>query len=118
MKRTELFPVLDPPPFGLTKMKSKVAQATWYFRLRVASIASMAAVLMVAAWALSRQPDFRNELSRLPSGALLGLSTFPAGVTLTLTAEGAVLRVESVNPSVLFYRIAMTENTGNEEKQK
>jgi hypothetical protein len=118
MKRSEIFPVLDPPPFGLTRMKSKMAQTKPHFRLRTASLATMAAALTVTAWALSKPPDFREALRTLPSGALLGLNDFAAGVVPDSTSKAALLRVESVNPQVLFYRMETMESPGVETDPK
>jgi hypothetical protein len=116
VKREEIFEVLEPPPYGWTRLEARLSErrgARW--PLAVAAVALAAASLLIAvvlAWPRTQAVDLSVEISRSSAAASFGLGED----TRTLAVRtGAAEALPSSDPNVVLYRVAMVETADSAE---
>lgn len=94
-----LFPVIEPPPGGLTRLRAAMAE-----RRKTPAwpplLAGVAALLLVVV-ALFGSPQGHVDLAGLAERAV-----YDGGAGTLVLTNGAALRVPSSNPRVVLYRVA------------
>lgn len=101
MKRNEVFEVIEPPPFGLERLRARMAEqrrgpTRWVLAGAVATL------VLVLVWPRTGAVDL--------VGATSGFLSEPTrDVTSLDTSTGAVLELPSSNPDVILARVATLE---------
>ena len=106
MKREQVFEELEPPAFGLERLRARMAER----RRRVSPLVLVgvvaSALVVLLAWPKAARVDL-VALARLSSAApLVGVSSLE---DVTALDETGVLRLPSQNPDVVLYRVASLE---------
>lgn len=109
MKREELFPVLEPPAGGWGRMKARLRPAPrrslWLAAASGAAAAGLAAALLAAPPVVDLTVAARVGVT----AGLLGLEPEGAEPVIIRGEGAAVQRLNSSNPSVVLYRLAVLE---------
>jgi hypothetical protein len=108
MKRSDVFEVREPPPYGWTRLKASLDErqrARWPWAL----VALGALAVMLLIMAMPRGRAVAPEVQRATLAAIEVTSRGYVGEPVAMRAEsnGAVLRVPSDDPQVVMYRVAM-----------
>jgi hypothetical protein len=102
MKRNEVFEVIEPPPFGLERLRARMAEqrrapTRWVL---VGAVATL--VLVLVWWPRTGAVDL--------VGATSGFLSEPTRDVTSLDAStGGVLELPSSNPDVILARVATLE---------
>ncbi len=101
MKRDELFEVLDPPPGGLTRLRSRLAARSTRRRAVLSLGSALAAACLVVLWVAPRETP----------GLVMAAQALVATSREAVEARGttAVEAMPSSNPSVVLYRVSAVE---------
>jgi hypothetical protein len=117
VKREEIFDVLEPPPYGWTRLEARLSErrgARWPLALPAVALAATASLLIavVLAWPRTQAVDLSVEISRSSAAASFGLGED----TRTLAVRtGAAEALPSSDPNVVLYRVAMVETADSAE---
>lgn len=99
MKRNEVFEVIEPPPFGLERLRARMAEQRRAPTKWVLAGAMATLLLVIVWWPRATPVDL--------VGATRGFLSEPTQNVTTLDAEtGAVLELPSSNPEVILARVA------------
>ena len=102
MKRNEVFEVVEPPPFGLERLRARMAEQR-VAPTRWVLVGAVATVLLVLVfWP-------RSPAVNLVSATSSFLSEPTRDVTSLDPSTGAVLELPSSNPDVILARVASLE---------
>jgi len=106
MKRTQVFEELEPPPFGLERLRARLSERRRRGSPLVLVGVLASALVVVLAWPRSRGVDL-VALARASSAApMVGVSSLDDVIALEQTG---VLRLPSQNPDVVLYRVDSLE---------
>ncbi len=98
MKRNEVFEVIEPPPFGLERLRARMAEQRRAPTKWVLAGALATLLLVLVWWPRTAPVDL--------VGATRGFLSEPAHDVTSLDATGAVLELPSSNPEVILARVA------------
>ena len=106
MKKSALFPQVEPPPHGLARLRAQIKRPRravgWW---AVAAVAAL--VLVVLGLRPSDSVDLMPDVRAAATAAGLGLEA-PISEPVLLASSGAALvRLHSGNPQVVLYRVAV-----------
>ena len=103
MKREQVFESLEPPPFGLERLRARLAER----RRRVSPLVLVgvlaSALVVVLAWPKTQGVDLVALARASAAAPMVGVTS---GDDVTALAETGVLRLPSQNPDVVLYRVA------------
>lgn len=108
MKRKQVFEELEPPPFGLERLRARMTAR----RRRVSPLVLVglmaSALVVLLAWPKTPGVDL-VALARLSTAApMVGVSSLD---DVTALEQTGVLRMPSQNPDVVVYRVASLETS-------
>jgi hypothetical protein len=108
MKRGDLFEELEPPPGGLTRLRSRLKEQRRRGLGRPALAFALALALVAAAFgALRTQPvDLRPAVRGSVTAGLIGVDAAGPSVVLEAGQPAGLQRLPSANPNVVLYRVA------------
>ena len=101
MKRNEVFEVVEPPPFGLERLRARIAEQR-RTPTRWVLVGAVATVLLLVFWPRSPAVNLVGATSSF-------LSEPTRDVTSLDPSTGAVLELPSSNPDVILARVASLE---------
>jgi hypothetical protein len=108
MKQREVFETLNPPAFGLTRLKGKMQRpkmARWY--APVLAFSTMASVIAIGIASRGPAIDLMPAAMQSPLAALLGVANDGQNTVSALNASvGAVELLSAKDSEVLMYRVA------------
>jgi hypothetical protein len=103
MKRKQVFEELEPPPFGLERLKARMTERRRRMSPLVLVGVMASALVVLLAWPKTPGVDL-VALARASSAApMVGVSSLD---DVTALEQTGVLRMPSQNPDVVLYRVA------------
>jgi hypothetical protein len=104
VKRDDVFEQLEPPPFGLERLRARMAEqgASRGRRVMVAAVA-ISAVLVLVAWP---RPDAMDLVARARQTSAVALVGGASSDEVEALEGTAVAPVVSSDPGVTIYRVA------------
>src|SRR4051812_48803134 len=114
-RREDLFPELEPPPGGTTRLMARLAdeERKWSRRARLwaasGALAVASVAVIVVASPFGRGPRMDPAWLEAPGMASLGLAPEPdAPVSVRAESRGSMVvsRVQVDQPGVVFYRVS------------
>lgn len=101
MKREEVFEVVEPPPFGLERLRARMDERR-RTPTRWVLVGAVAMVLLVMGWPRTASVDLVSATSTFFTEPLHDVTSLDA-------ATSAVLELPSSNPEVILARVATLE---------
>ena len=94
-----LFPVIEPPPGGLTRLRAAMAERrkTPAWQPVLAGVAALLLVVLAV---------FTNTQGRVDLAGLADRAVYDGASGQVLLTNGVAMRVPSSNPRVVLYRVA------------
>jgi hypothetical protein len=106
MKRQQVFEELEPPPFGLERLRARMRDR----RRRVSPLVLVgvmaSALVVLLVWPKAPRVDLVALARGSAAGPLVGVSSLE---DVTALEKTGVLRMPSQNPDVVLYRVASLE---------
>lgn len=106
MKRKQVFETLEPPPFGLERLRARMAER----RRRVSPLVLVgvlaSALVVLLAWPKTPGVDLVARARASAAAPMVGLT---ASEDVMALGQTGVLRVPSQNPDVVLYRVDSLE---------
>lgn len=103
MKRKQVFEELEPPPFGLERLRARMHER----RQRVSPLVLVgvvaSALVVLLAWPKTPNVDLVAMARASSAAPMVGVTSLE---DVTALDETGVLRLPSQNPDVVLYRVA------------